>query len=407
MRKYSLSVIVAIALLTGCEENDVRPPAVKVIVQGDIVYWKYADAWTFLTDDTGTTFDVQQLSNNGTTQLRASGNNSKFNLTILSVWKEEFNNQTYYAFFFRTFTDINRNHEFYLHEYEQVAQREPVGLLTLSISNFREPVKMNEAGIEFAAFNASIAKTSANPATSSYTGEMLLYSSPLDVLISSYRDGVPVYQFLKNASANTTSQLNFAEFKVAETILEPKETVSCGILAYPDGEDKLGYPIASNLQFDITNSTKPFSVGYPGIFSRYFTRILGDDESNFGNQLEKRGSPVASLEFPQLSYTVNNSDIGNFEMQISPNATHKHGYWIAKNTTWQVSSPGNNRSVIKTIPEPIRKKYKELDALSDLSLFRIKVYQHVGGNYYDWLDARFGPERWTAFEEYSFEKQVR
>lgn len=404
MHKKTIFIVSLVLLLAACEENDLRTHALTVVVDGEVTYGKFTDSWAFITDDNGTVFDVQQLSNNTTTELKAAANAAKLNLTIFTVFNDGLN-----SYSFRTYTNLTRGQSFYLHQATSPPERQPAGTVKLSINNYSEsPVEFG--AIAFAVLDGINSVTNLNNANNSYSADLALYSFPKDIMISAYRKGIPVYKMLKGITANANLAMDFNDFTPAENtfLLDYEGGAGATVFAYADEEQRSGYHIAGDLEYSLTPShTNQLIMGYPAIFKSFFTRIRKINNGAV-KQFVKRGGPVTSLEFPEFSYTVNDPSIENFEMEVSSNVTHTEGMWTNRgNTSWRVFSAPNKRSVVKTIPGALREKYKDLGNLNSLELLSLVVYKNQVGDYKGWLNATFSGEQPKTIEEFSEEFQLR
>jgi hypothetical protein len=402
MSKSIVTLAALCFLFCGCEENDLRTPAISVVVHNDINQWKFIDSWAFISDDNGTVFDIQQLSNNSTTELKAVANAAKLNLTIFTVFADGEN-----LYNFRTYTDLPRGQEFHIHDFPANTDRSPAGDINLLINNYMEtvagygPVYIAAHGI------GAMTRSEKNP-DNTYSAEMQLFYFPQDLFLSTYRNGVPVYKLIKAITPNADLTLDFNEFIPSETVLEFDERTQVDIGGFINKDDLYSYRVATDHEFSLVSTDdQAFSVGYPNVFSNFFTRIRTTHDGALV-QLEKQGSPVVSYEFAEFTYTVNHSDVQAFDATVSENVTHKRVWWMNfDNVSWQVFSSANSKSAVKTIPHELRMKYGDISSLNTLELFTLTLYQHDAGDYHGWVNTKFGDERRPRFEELSREFDLR
>lgn len=405
IKKHLVFFLSVFILFITCDNNDketdIRTPALTVTVRDDA--GAFVDWWAFISDDDGKVIDAQRLFNNLTVDLLAQPEVTKLNLTLMGVRRMMSN--TYYL---RTYTDLPRGHDLYFRESSASPPGGFFGTAKFSINNYRELVTWNQGPVCFSTTDGLTTNFVHSPETDTYSAELSLFSSsPQDVLISAYRDGVLVYKTVQDAVVNSNYILDFDEFTPAETFFTVEGIqVFTDVFGYSDENKHSGYRVASVNEFNMVAQSKPLSIGYPDVFENYFTRVR-KVESNVTKQFEKRGGPVSALEFPSLTYTATDSNIESFEAEISPEVTHKAGYWVGLFTHWRVFSPGSNRSVVKNIPDVIRNVYKDIETGQALNLYTVTVYKNNPGDYYSWLDARFNQSQSLNFEEFSTEFQLK
>jgi hypothetical protein len=367
---FRFAVLIA---LIGCEYEDIRTPAITVVVDNSIIYGKQVDAWAFLSDNSGNIYDTRQLSDNAIVEMRALHNAPQLNLTVVYVSKEVEHN-----FFIRTYSDLPRHTKFHLRELDLGSlNQEPIGSLNVTLQNYNESEFPQGAIIVSAPDQVSYSPSSFTHTNSTFSGSYNLFQQPHKVLISSFRSGKPVYTLLGGPLPSSNIVIDFNQMAEAEATLT-LQTEDCEISAIAD-ESYFGYSMAGTYErYLCRENSRPYTVGYPPGFNKYFTRIRRISAGKV-EQIEKRGSPITELEFPTLTYRLVSPDVLNPELEVSNNTSHVLTYWTDFETTsWLVYGPKTMNLAPTSIPNSITNKYPSIAAISSLQLFEIALYKVTG-----------------------------
>ena len=206
MKKLILLALLPI-LLVGCKEEEVE---FGTLFTTNAVEWF---DWVVVSDSKGKVLNYKQVTQEGEV-IRLSGGTNDESVSVTFVMP----GRNGYAFRLKTYHDIPRNSNFTFDGSAnlEIEEREAIGSCTVTIDDFNDGLD----GFYSFIFNDGYSQSFYNIDRSSviyengqYTATVFLYQDESDLLISSYKEGKPVYYDLNGVLPDDEITISYGDFK--------------------------------------------------------------------------------------------------------------------------------------------------------------------------------------------------
>jgi hypothetical protein len=364
--KVCLTTIWLSLLLVTCKnEDDTTPnPTITLLTFKQDVSTPTAntDDWIFVTDESGTLLDIKQFEAGQVITLTSNKTTTsgKINVTIFN-----YSNATSELMAFNSYLGISSNQSWTAYKKLAATTVFPpiVGTFTINVNNY-------PSGFPYFYVTTNHVGLSGNGPVSS-SQYALLSSEPTKIMISSYRNNIPVYTNLIVSVGNTYTLDFLTDFKPMEHVLSydmaDATFYSVDISAFDEPatlNSPQGYTIAN---YALTsNPTAPGNLvtGWPDGFNAYKTRVLIMYPNVF-KLYYKFGAGAAATPFADnITSSVTNPDYRNFSFSSAGDYQMRTGIWTNKTGDpaihWTFHSPPNGIQRFSDLPPELTAKYPVL-----------------------------------------------
>jgi hypothetical protein len=381
--KAFLTLVAFTLLLDACKKSDDPNPTTNLITfKTDASFLtKDSDNWIFATDESGNVLDIKEFEADQTVILTSDKitADKKFNFTI--VQRVTIPVERFYLASYLGLTTDQKWPACYKAASGGSAPLPVAGNFTMNVSNY-------PPGFPYflVSTNEALIYGSGTPGASNYG---LRSTSPTKILVTSYRNNLPVYATLTATVGNTYNLDFLTDFKPMEHSLsfDVTGTASRSIsltafdnpitLNQPKEIGPIGHTIANYDSF--TNPTAPGNLvtGWPDGFATYKTSVRLA-YSWGGKSYFKLGAGATSTPFLNITASVANEDFKNFEFTTTADYSVRFSGFANSNSSvvWTVISPPTGVHKFLGVPKELSEKYPVFGTMT-LNRFDMTFFKYL------------------------------
>ncbi|MBL0741419.1 hypothetical protein [Chryseolinea lacunae] len=356
------------ACLSACSEPDNNFDRLLTL-DPQVIPYVAQNHWVYATDVDGNILDVKKTNGREQLTLTSARPVGKFNLTIVSS-SVHTDGITYINI--ETYADVDKGSTF-----------APIAGLGFSWSDSSSvDVKLNGYdGLPLAVWAANRKICSVRKQTivgGTFNANLIMRGSPSDLLLISYRNGIPVYAKMPGAKNGDQIELdmnnNFTPFE-HQRKLDFEGYANYGSIAgaYLDNDGKLASLFLNFIDThrlgDQAAMEQP-RIGYIDGFDTYMLNVTNAQPSGYVSYL-KQGDIAASFEsftMPTFSFKVLNTNLPAFAYQFSEDFTYYTANFKYETNTlsmhWKISAPQGRQITLGDIPAEIAAVHPRIRPIS-------------------------------------------
>jgi hypothetical protein len=405
---HLLCLIFAAIYLSGCFDHDADSEVPQTLLTLDPLTIPYMtpDHWVYATDANGHILDIKKTIGRERLILSSVRRVDKFNLNIVSA-STDTNGKTYLKI--QTYADVETGSTFDIrHATGGLVLRDP-GAVTFKINGYDGP----EHGILFTN-RGSYLDYEEKIEGGSFNANIQMCRLPSDVLLTTYRDGTPVYAKITDVNDGDILELdinkNFTPFEHQRKLDFKGYSNNGWVLgAYLDDnrDPELPFHLIDSYRLSGTkDETDQPVIGYIDGFDIYHMFVSNSQPSGHVsyNMQGKIADSFASFTMPTFTYRTVNTDLRHFTFQFSEEFTYYSAYFNSESAmasmAWSIHAPKGEQVNIGDVPAEILTAYPmvqpEAFEYSGCSLTKV-----ISGGSYRQNILRIGPSA-SEFEYYTF-----
>jgi hypothetical protein len=405
---HLLCLIFAAIYLSGCFNHDADSEVPQTLLTLDPLTIPYMtpDHWVYATDANGHILDIKKTIGREQLILSSVRRVDKFNLNIVSA-SADTNGKTYLKI--QTYANVETGSTFDIrHATGGLVLRDP-GAVTFKINGYDGP----EHGILFTN-RGSYLDYEEKIEGGSFNANIQMCRLPSDVLLTTYRDGTPVYAKITDVKDGDILELdinkNFTPFEHQRKLDFKGYSNNGWVLgAYLDDnrDPELPFHLIDSYRLSGTkDETDQPVIGYIDGFDIYHMFVSNSQPSGHVsyNMQGKIADSFASFTMPTFTYRTVNTDLRHFTFQFSEEFTYYSAYFNSESAVasmaWSIHAPKGIEVNIGDVPAEILTAYPmvqpEAFEYSGCSLTKV-----ISGGSYRQNILRIGPSA-SEFEYYTF-----
>jgi len=406
-----LFLICTATYLSACldDDADVKVPQTLLTLDPRAIPYFTTDHWVYATDSKGYILDVKKTVGQEQLILSSVRKVDKFNLNIVSGSVGTNGTTTYLNI--QTYADVETGSTFDVRYGTGGLTMLDPGAVTFKINGYDGP----EHGIMFTnrGFYLDYEEKIEG---GSFNANIQMCRLPSDVLLTTYRDGIPVYAKITGVKDGDFLELdmnnNFTPFE-HQRKLDFKGYSNDGWVLGAYLDDNRKFPA---LHFHLIDSyrlrgtkdeTDQPVIGYLNGFDTYLLYVSNFQPSGYVSYW-KQGQiedTFASFTMPTFTYRTLNADLSHFTFQFSEDFTYYSAYFNSESAiasmTWSIHAPKGKKVIIGKVPSQILAAYPmiqpETFEYNNCSLTKV-----ITGKSYSESILRVGDDLYPEFEYYSF-----
>lgn len=398
--------------MQGCTENDPGPKEVLLTVNIEAGYFlQGSDAWLFISDLDGKTIDVRQATDS--TRIKFSGTpHATVALTIFTRVATSNGAGLWNSFGFRTYQQIAAGSTLELKSGTSINSDQPdvIGNASFILHNYDDSDMPEEAlvftdgiSIPYSVLDYS----SFSYAGTDFSSQLQVWEDPAQILVTTYRNDIPVHQWLNDVNPGEEIELSFDSFIPSKTITINKQASFAEVKTMKGASFATGY-IFCNLYSRQISKSSNFSelpkLGYLEGFDKYFVSVvLNPFQERTNLYYSKAGTVPQAIHLPEYTYSINNDNLYGLALNFSNDYTYKSVYFIKSGVEsqvyWELLASESENFKAPSIPAEIKKTHPILN-VDDLRL-QFAAYSHEldGYTYSNYLRDVLASIRRVEFEE--------
>src|SRR5688572_3620924 len=360
-----LCLICASTYLSACsDDNDDEVPQTLLTLDPQTISNHWSDHWVYATDAHGNILDVKKTVGREQLSLSSLRKVDKFNLNIISG-SVGTNGMTYLHM--QSYADVETGSTFDVrYGTGGLTLRDP-GSVAFKINGYEGP----EHGIMFTNRGYYL-DYEEKIEGGSFNANIQMCQLPTDVLLTTYRDGVPVYAKFAGVKDGDFLELdmnqNFKPFEHQRKLDFKGYSNSGWVLgAYLDDNRKFPGFHFNLIDSYRLNGTKDETdqpvIGYIDGFDTYRMYVSNFQPSGYVSYW-KQGQiedTFASFDMPTFTYRTLNTDLRHFAFQFSEEFTYYAAYFSSESAIatmdWAIHAPQGKKVKIGNIPNEILAAY--------------------------------------------------
>ncbi|AYB32502.1 hypothetical protein [Chryseolinea soli] len=349
-----LFVLLVCIFLSGCQKDEVTGPKAILSLQVDANYTETGDHWIFATDATGEVLDVKPYSAGEAVTLTSEKAVDKMNVTLFRYYEDVIITSTYKYTNLNTYADIPVGTA--LHFGSTTVDNGPKATAHFTIAN------TNGTQVNFTN-GSSLSERSETDFTNG-VGELVdlsFYGAPSDMLMTGYRSGIPVYNWVKGLKdgdvVSRDFQTDFMPYP-HQLFLDFGGTSS----GYVKARNAAGKSYFMSDSYFSTGATPV--IGFIDGFASY-QMYIDNTKPNGTVSYYKSGPFNLSPTIPTFNFSISKKDFLDYAFDFSQDYTTYGVTWSYSDgleyTWWSVSAPAGTTLTKLNIPDEIAAKYPKLD----------------------------------------------
>lgn len=391
----SLSLIfifsTVVALIQSCSDNDPRPKEVLLTVEIDPGYFYTGfDAWIFISDKNGNPIDVRQATDSTLIKfIGAPQSTITFSIFNRSTTTNG-DGSKWTSFGFDSYQEIPIGSTIQLKRGvgNHLQIPDVIGAAPFTLQEYEDSDKPEDALVITDGISTpySVLDYSSNVQTgTNFSSQLYLRKNPSTILVTTYRNDVPVYYWLNDVSPNETMLFDFDSFIPSKTISINKQ-VALGTVKTMKGADFATAYIFSDLYSRQVSKSSHLAqlpiLGYLDGFEKYFVSVA-QHQLNAADNLyySKAGTIPLSINLPDYSYSIISEELHNVSLNFSNDYSYKQANFLKANSEsqvfWNLNASDKEDFKAPKIPVEIQKLYPTLN--TDGIKLQFAAYTH-------WLD---------------------
>ncbi|AYB32522.1 hypothetical protein [Chryseolinea soli] len=393
-RIATLLFIVSIFIsLSACHQASDEPsePEIILTVHVDADYKGIWDSWIIVSDLNGELLDAKLYTAGQTVTFSTAKAVDKMNVTFLGYDP----NQEVSASF-DTYTGIAKGTT--LHFAASPAEPMTESKATFMIRNY------THTGLVFSNGSSNyISQSSFNGVELDV--DFTFFGSPSDILMSHYREGVPVYNMIKGVVDGDVFELDFATdfVPVPHQFQLDFDGKNMGWIMGTDATRKRYWEIINTARLAGTGySTDHPILGYIDGFDAYLMSV-SNSGANGSVYYSKQGTINSSPAIPSFIFSLANGDMQALSFNFSEDYTYYRASWSdGLHASWVIHAPkGVAVQSLTALPAELAAKFPNLD-LKKLSFKGISFTKVVEGKTYLETVPGLSPGDPPTFEHYIY-----
>jgi hypothetical protein len=404
-------------LLQTCTEVDPAPGQGLTVNIDPGYFLNDTDVWIFISDKRGTTLDVRQATDS--TRVRFSGiPRSTVTLTIFMriALTSGGDGTVFNSFGLNSYQGISSGSTIHLKQGTNNNTGSPpdvIGSAPFTLQGYDDADHPEESliitdGIASPFTVLDYSSTEYDGAT--FSSQLNLREDPSDILLATYRDDLPVYQWLNAVKPGVEEMVSFDSFLPMETIPINKQ-VYLGEVKTMQGTDfSVGYIFSSMYSRYISKSSNLQELpklGYLDGFEKYFVHaVLNPFHAPTNVYYTKAGTVPSSITFPDYTYSVNNDNLYGLSVTFSNTHSYKLAYFIQSNSEmqvhWSLHASDTEDFRAPALPGEIMKRYPMLTVEGLKLQFARYTHRLDGYTYEDYLDDHLATVTKSVYDELAY-----
>lgn len=348
--KRSLSLAIAFALLSACDDNDIK--STLLTIENGEWYPEGNEHLVFVTDQNGQLLDLQYIDGRSIIDIRASQQDiSQIDLTVASIGDLQEGKSIY----IETFTDVPIGVTLKLHQ--------PVPPFVV-IDGTAFELRISDPADAISAARLSILPHVYNPSSEHiFEPDRVIFKgymprSTEHVVVSAYRDGKPVYW--KGApQAGGVTEISANDFVPQEGILSVPDNVRTVVYGMNSIKGRNEAEL-SRIEANDTHNNR--QIGYVPGFPNYYTEqwVNASPANPVITWRVKYGAPLEDPTVPLRDLAVVSSDPEDFQLSTSADFDYQSVLFYAglqKNSLqWTVHADAASSASIRwEFPQELKK----------------------------------------------------
>jgi hypothetical protein len=396
MFRFPLLFLSVLLLFNSCQDDEEGVPVLTLRVQPDEAVGYFED-WVFISDDNGKLLDIWKARNNGTYVFKSRQKLETVNITYFSGSPDSQGMTTY--------TNVPVGQTLHLRMSSNYPYNNPpadvIGFGYVVVKNF------DESRFPPAAFLFSDGTGTGNLLNDFHkddetvTFSIRLSRDAYPILVTSYRDGKPVYRYIETLEPQDTVSIDFSELALQDHLIDLK---SYGYTSGSITGIKTDKGYISRYHFSDTymaHGPDPLSnpmLGYLDGFDVYETSLYqGGYTDKKTVAYYKYGEPPESITPPTFEAVLSENSSRSATATINVPYSYKSAAWNAGHRNlriyWQVYSGKGDDFLLPDVPSEIIEMYPQFHH-ANMDLHEVTYYQHLDDKSYgDFLNGLSGSPR--------------
>lgn len=410
-RIYLIAIIVFTTVLTSCKEDETGPKSLLLDFRIEPGFFPVGtDNWIFVSDRTGRILDTRRV--NDSTRVKLTGlSHDIVTYTLVRIYPMS----DVTAFQLATFQGVASGSVF---EYKKPANGpqgkvpEILGTFPFTLTDYADSDRPHEALVFSDAMAMPFTVLDLNSTSyqgTTFAADLRVHQDGGNILITSYKNGLPVYMWLENPMPGKPLSVSFNDFKTSALIPINKAVTEGSVKIMKGTELAFGYLFNQLYSRQISSSTDPGTLpqlGYLPGFEKYHTYVQLNPHSNPINlSYTKAGTIPDKVILPDFTYLIQSKALRDIAVQFSNEYTYKYAYCFKDDgqmrINWTMNAPYTMDFNTPYIPEEITRAYPMLSIHDAEIEFFVYINNLDGFTYSDLLT---GASR--RYEEYEILRYV-
>ena len=405
----------AVCCLQSCFEDDPGPTEVLLTLNIDPDYFLEGyDAWIFISDQNGNTIDVRQATDS--THIKFLGSpQSTLTLSIFTrvAFPDGADGSLWNSFGFNSYQGIAPGSTLDIKKGIAVNNEpipDPIGTASFTLEDYDDSNNPEESLV--ISDSISMPYTVLDYSSFTYTGtnfssQLFLRENPSRILVTTYRDNLPVHLWLNQVVPDEAVVVSFDSFVPSNTIAINKQ-VAHGEVKIMKGESfATGYNFCNLYSRQISNSSNLDELpklGYLEGFEKYFVHVVMNPFHDRTNIFyTKAGTIPTSVDLPVYTYSVINDNLYGLSLQFSNTHDFKEAFFTSSNAetqvNWTLNASAEENFKAPSIPSEIETLYPMLSVEGLKLNFAAYTHRLDGYTYAQYVNDNLGSVRKEVFEE--------
>lgn len=397
-----LSLAFILVFIATCDQN--TPEDIVLLRTDRFTEFKadHVESWVFISDRQGQILDMYKTSEEvGVLEFEGVADET-IAVTEVRVASFDMSGSTRLQHYITTHLGVPVGKTYLLEQNPDNGSGDPypdtLGRAHLTLNNYSEngdPFRTIAFSDSYNQFNFWLDVSTLAYDGSTFSADMILRESPMDVFMSSYRDKIPVYRWLQDIKVGDDTTVDFDSFTPMNTIPVNKPVTH----SYVEGQIEpemggRGYILTSTDYRRFSNNYDPSEIvplGYVDGFDTYDTYVQVGDilccEPHQNVTYHKLGSSVPeSVSMPDSRFNLLNGNV--YELDFTFDKTYSYASFFFElnedNNTlfWKVNAEKGEQWAVPKLPSKITAKYPYLDR-DELYLTSLRFTDNKDGFTYE------------------------
>jgi hypothetical protein len=244
-----------------------------------------------------------------------------------------------------------------------------------------------------------------------FSAKLLLRESPSRILAVTYRNNIPVHQWLNNVKPGEAIAVDFNSFLPSKTITINKQIFAGSVKTMSGSNFATSYIFSDLYARQISKSsdlTLLPKLGYLDGFEKYLTSVILNEHRATSNvEYSKAGAVPESINLPDFTYSISSDELYGISAQFSNEYEHKYAYFTQSDQTktwinWTLNTGNNEEFKTPTIPAEIQQAYPMLRVDGVKLDFIVYYHWPDGYTYMNYMKDKLAFSRRDVYEEFRY-----
>jgi hypothetical protein len=367
--------------IQSCHEKDPGPKVVLLTVNIDAGYFAAdTDPWLFISDDQGRPIDVRHAKDSTHIKFRGEQRGS-ITLTIFTrVASLSGDGSTWNSFGFSSYQQMASGSTVIIKKptgggFQQIP--EVIGSVPYTLNDYNDSDMPEQALIFSDGIATPYSVLDFNTkvyVNNKFSSQLMLRENPSKILVATYRDDVPVYQWLNGVKPGVGVDVNFDSFVSTKTISVNRAITGASVKSMNGANFATGYTFCELYTRQLSKSSNLAELpklGYLDGFDKYFVSAYVNPFQEKQNiNYTKAGTIPQSINLPEFTSSINSEDLKDLSITFSNVYSYKNAFFIKSSTEWQVNwnlVAGTENFKAPSIPVEVKNLYPMLN-VDDIKL---------------------------------------